>query len=209
MKKLLLTLGVVLIFAPAALMKAKAPDQAPAVAGKKVLTLADYPAWKRITSTVMSDDGKWVSYTYAPNEGDDTLTIKQFDGATSYTINAGSAGGGGGRGGGRGGGGGGGAVQFSPDSKYVAYFVNPPAAGGRRGGGGAGRAGGGAGGGGGAGAVRGPGAWCARRRSVRAGAAARDHEPGRRLEVHRAERERPPVLEGFAVARGEDERHAG
>ncbi len=148
MKKLLLTLGVVLIFAPAALMTAKAPDQAQAATAKKVLTLADYPAWKRITSTVMSDDGKWVSYTYAPNEGDDTLDDQAVRRRHEYTINAGSAGGGGGRGGGRGGGGGGGAVQFSPDSKYVAYFVNPSAAGGRRGGGGAGRAGGGTGGGG-------------------------------------------------------------
>ncbi len=146
MKKFLLILGVVLIFAPAALMKATAPDQTSAVAGKRVLTLADYPSWKRITSTVMSDDGKWVSYTYSPNEGEDALTIKQFDGAASYTINAGSAGGGG-RGGGRGGGGGGGAVQFSPDSKYAAYFVSPSAAGGRRGGGGAGRTGGAPGGG--------------------------------------------------------------
>jgi hypothetical protein len=94
---------------------------------KKVLTLADYGQWKRITSTVMSDDGKWVSYTYSPNDGDDTLTIRQFDGPASYTVTSGS--GAAGRGG-RGGGGGGG-VQFSSDSHYAAYFVNPPAAAGR------------------------------------------------------------------------------
>jgi len=135
MKKLLLAIGVVLIVAPVALMKASPAQTAPATAtatGTKVLTLADYGEWKRITSTVMSDDGKWVSYTYSPNDGDDTLFVKQFDGTASYTVNTGSAGGGGGRGG-RGGGGGG--VQFSPDSHFVAYFVNPPAAAGRRGGG--------------------------------------------------------------------------
>lgn len=138
MKKWLLTLGVVLIVAPVALMKA-APQQSAPATGKKVLTLAEYGEWKRITSTVMSDDGKWVSYTYSPNDGDDTLVVKEFDGAGNYTVNTGSA-----AGGGRGGrGGGGGGAQFSPDSKFVAYFVNPPANAGRRGGG-QGRAGAGA-----------------------------------------------------------------
>lgn len=93
---------------------------------KKVLTLADYGPWKRITATVLSDDGKWVSYTTSPNDGDDTLYVKAFDADTLYTINAGS--GGGGRGG-RGGGGGG--AQFSADSKFAAYFVNPPESTGR------------------------------------------------------------------------------
>jgi dienelactone hydrolase len=101
--------------------------------GKKVLTLADYGPWKRIASAAISDDGKWATYTYAPNDGDSTLFVKQLDGDTLHTIpigsaaaaGAGGAAGGGGRGGG---GGGGGGVQFSDDGHWIAYFVNPPAA---------------------------------------------------------------------------------
>ena len=46
-----------------------------------------------------------MTYTYSPNDGDDTLYVKQLDGETLYTVPIGSAAGGG-RGGGRGGGGG-------------------------------------------------------------------------------------------------------
>ena len=82
----------------------QAPSAAPATTAapdsKKVLTLADYGPWKRITQTAISDDGKWVTYTYSPNDGDETLFVKQLDGDTLYTIPIGSAGGAG-RGGGR------------------------------------------------------------------------------------------------------------
>ncbi len=134
---------------------AGAADQsaAGAPAGKKVLTLADYGPWKRITSTALSNDGKWVTYTFAPNDGDETLFVKQLDGTTIYTIPIGSAAGGGRGGGGRGGAGGGGAVQFSDDSRWIGYFVNPPAAPAGRAARGGGAARGGAGGGRGGGAT--------------------------------------------------------
>ncbi len=96
---------------------------------KKVLTLADYGKWNRVTSTALSPDGKWMSYAYQPNTGDQTLFVKQLDGEKLYTIPVGSAaGGGGGRGGPGGGGGAGGATQFSDDSRWIGYYVNPPAA---------------------------------------------------------------------------------
>lgn len=97
--------------------------------GKKILTLADYGRWKRITSTALSADGKWITYAYQPNEGDATLYVKQFDGDKMYTIPIGSApaGGRGGGGGGDGGTGGGGGPAFSDDGKFVGYYVNPPA----------------------------------------------------------------------------------
>ena len=109
----------------------------------KVLNLPDYGRWNRITSTALSPDGKWMSYAYQPNEGDATLFVKQLDGDKIFTIPIGSApaaavgdGGGGGRGGG------GGGVQFSDDSRFVGYYVNPPEqAGGRGGRGGGGRGG--------------------------------------------------------------------
>ncbi len=95
-------------------------------AGKKVLTLADYGKWNRITSTALSPDGKWMTYAYQPNTGDTTLFVKQLDGDKLYTIPVGSAGGGGGRGGPGGGGPGGGSAQFSDNSRWVVYYVNPP-----------------------------------------------------------------------------------
>ena len=93
--------------------------------GKKVLTLADYGPWKRITSTALSDDGKWMTYTLSPNDGDETLMIKQLDGEMVYTIPIGPPAAAG-RAGGRGGAGGAASVQFSDDSHWIAYYVNPP-----------------------------------------------------------------------------------
>ncbi|MEO7362001.1 MAG: hypothetical protein ABI120_16845, partial [Gemmatimonadaceae bacterium] len=92
--------------------------------GKKVLSLADYGRWNRVGSTALSDDGAWMTYGYTPNEGDGTLFVKQLDGDKLYTIPVGSG------------------PVFSDDSKWVGYFVSPPAAtgrGGRAGGAGGGR----------------------------------------------------------------------
>ena len=109
--------------------------------GKKVLNLEDYGAWNRIGGTALSHDGKWMTFTYTPNEGGDPiLHVKALDGDKDYTISLGAAAGGGGRaggGGGRGGAGGGNAPSFSDDSRWAAYFVNPagrPGGGGGRGG---------------------------------------------------------------------------
>jgi dienelactone hydrolase len=132
-----LVAAIAFVFWPAAHPIAQAP--AAQTAGKKVLTLADYGPWKRITATSISNDGKWATYTYSPNDGDETLFVKQLDGETTHTVAVGPSAGGGGRGGG-----GGGGAQFSDDSKWIAYFVNPPRAAGR-GRGGAGGAGRGAG----------------------------------------------------------------
>jgi dipeptidyl aminopeptidase/acylaminoacyl peptidase len=141
---LVLALAIALVPAsPAATGQAPstAPGTTAAADGKKVLTLADYGPWKRVTQTAISDDGKWVTYTYSPNDGDETLFVKQLDGDKLYTIPIGSAGGagrGGGGGGGRGGGGGGAGVQFSDNGRWIGYYVNPPARAAGRGRGGAG-----------------------------------------------------------------------
>ncbi|HEY7236877.1 MAG TPA: prolyl oligopeptidase family serine peptidase [Gemmatimonadaceae bacterium] len=98
----------------------------------KVLNLPDYGRWNRITSPAISPDGKWMTYTLQPNDGDATLFVKQLDGDTVYTVNAGTA-----PAAGRGGGGGffGGALAngptFSDDSRFLGYYVNPPGAKGR------------------------------------------------------------------------------
>ncbi len=96
---------------------------------KKILGLADIGRWKRIDNAALSADGAWMTYIYAPNEGDDTLFVRQFGGTKLYTIPVGSA------------------PQFSDDSRFVGYFVSPPTEG--RGGGRGGRGGGGGGRGGG------------------------------------------------------------
>jgi dipeptidyl aminopeptidase/acylaminoacyl peptidase len=134
---LLLATGFLLQVAAQA-PQAGANAQASSETVKKILTFADYGKWNRVTSAALSPDGKWMSYAYQPNTGDTTLFVKQLDGDKLYTIPVGSAAvAGGGRGGPGGGGfgGGGGSTQFSDDSRWVAYYVNPPqaAAGGRGG----------------------------------------------------------------------------
>lgn len=149
---LALSAAIISAIAPPALAQSNSGDSsavgtaatASASGSLKVLTLADYGRWNRITSTALSPDGKWMSYAYQPNDGDATLYIRQLDGDKLYTIPVGSA------------------PVFSDDSRWVGYFVSPPekpaggtgavagagvGAGGGRGGrgGGTGGAGGGAG----------------------------------------------------------------
>jgi dipeptidyl aminopeptidase/acylaminoacyl peptidase len=112
----------------------------------KVLRLEDFAQWNRITSPALSPDGKWMTFTYSPNEGGQTiLHVKALDGGKDYTASVGTAAGGGRAGGapgGRGGGGGGGAPSFSSDSRWAAYMVTPEGRGGAgRGGAGRGRGG--------------------------------------------------------------------
>ncbi|HEX4681800.1 MAG TPA: prolyl oligopeptidase family serine peptidase, partial [Gemmatimonadaceae bacterium] len=78
---------------------------------KKVLGLADIGRWKRIGSAALSPDGKWMTYTYTPNEGDDTLFVRDLDGGRLFTIPGGSA------------------PQISDDSRHIGYFVTPPSEG--------------------------------------------------------------------------------
>ncbi len=82
---------------------------------KKVLTLADYGRWSRITAAALSPDGKWMTYALTPNDGDPTLYVKELDGSRVYTIRNGLG------------------AQFSDDSRWVAYFGSPATATGRSG----------------------------------------------------------------------------
>jgi dipeptidyl aminopeptidase/acylaminoacyl peptidase len=123
---------------PSSPTTSSAPNRS-ASAARKVLTLDDYGRWNRINSAAISNDGKWATFTYAPNDGEPTLHVKALDTDKTYSTSLGTAGGGAGRGGAGGrGGGGGNAPQFSPDSRLITYFVNPPAGRGGRGGAGAG-----------------------------------------------------------------------
>ncbi len=126
--------------APAAGASNASSSKAPS--DRKVLQLEDYARFNRITSPALSPDGKWMTFTYSPNEGGQTiLHVKAFDGTKDYTASVGGGAGGGRAGGGapggRGGGGGGNTPSFTSDSRWAAYMVTPEgrgAAGGGRGG---------------------------------------------------------------------------
>ncbi len=88
--------------------------------GPKILNVDDYGRWKRINSADLSPDGQWMTYAYNPNEGDDTLFVKQLDAGKLYTIPRGAS------------------PSFSDDSHWVGYYVTAPQRTGRGGRGGRG-----------------------------------------------------------------------
>ena len=138
----------------------------PALAQKKALTQTDWDRWRSIQSATLSNDGKWIAYTLAPQVGDGEFVVRSTTGPTEYRVPVGyisrpnnipgglrarGGGAGGGRGGGGGRAGGGGASgPFTADSRYAFVSVQPtkeeverqeraaPARGGRAGRGGAG-----------------------------------------------------------------------
>jgi dipeptidyl aminopeptidase/acylaminoacyl peptidase len=114
--KLVTVIGIVIAtLTPTAVWSAQAGPAATAVsANGKVLTLDDYPSWKRIPSAVLSPNGRWIAWAQQPNEGEDTLFIRELDGAGVHALARGSG------------------PRFSNDSRWVAYTVT--AAGQRQGG---------------------------------------------------------------------------
>jgi dipeptidyl aminopeptidase/acylaminoacyl peptidase len=95
--------------------------QAPA---KKALTADDYTKWRSITSTEISGDGKWATYVLQqtntpPAEAKPVLHLRNLDTDAEVTVPNGTGG------------------TFSPDSRWMAYQIDPnPGRGrGRRGGG--------------------------------------------------------------------------
>jgi dipeptidyl aminopeptidase/acylaminoacyl peptidase len=93
----------------------------PLQAQQKVLNLEDYAQWKRVTSTSLSGDGQWVSFAYAPNDGETTLFLRDLDGMREDTITRGAG------------------ATFSEDGVWVLYSVTPPEGRGGRGQGGRGQ----------------------------------------------------------------------
>ena len=116
---------------------------AAASAQKKVLTQADWDRWRSIQGATLSNDGKWVAYTLAPQVGDGEFIVRSTSGPTEYKVpvgyigrpnnmpgglrggaGAGAPPGGGGRGG-RGGGGAGPVGPFTANSKFAFVTVVP------------------------------------------------------------------------------------
>ena len=79
-----------------------------AQSGQKTLSLEDYPRWSRIVGADLSDDGLWASFAYRPNEGEDTLHIRQVRGTLHQVVPLASS------------------VRFSPDGQWAAFMVSLP-----------------------------------------------------------------------------------
>jgi len=85
-----------------------AQDEAPMRGDKKVLTIDDYAKWRSVGQTSISPDGRWLTYAYSRREVDDSLFIKEIDGGDPAVVVRGSN------------------PEFSKDSRWVAYYINPP-----------------------------------------------------------------------------------
>jgi dipeptidyl aminopeptidase/acylaminoacyl peptidase len=75
---------------------------------KRPLTLEDYGNWSRIQQTVLSPDGKWMTWVQRPNDGDATLFVKALDGDAAHSALNGAG------------------AAFSGDGRWVAFLASPP-----------------------------------------------------------------------------------
>jgi len=74
---------------------------------KKPITQTDYPAWKIINSTQISNDGRWVIYEVNPQKGDGALYIYNTETNRYDSIVRGYS------------------AKFSGDSKFLACKIKP------------------------------------------------------------------------------------
>jgi dipeptidyl aminopeptidase/acylaminoacyl peptidase len=123
-RRLVLTLALAALIPlayPAATMQQAAP--------RRPIELQDVINWKTIGTTTLSNDGQWFAYRISPGEGDAQVVVRSTRTGKETTFDIGEPGGGGGEGGGRGGaaaaGGGGASLDFSEDSKWVAFTTYP------------------------------------------------------------------------------------
>src|SRR5689334_798243 len=56
----------------------------------KPLNLEDYGRFNRIAGAALSSDGKWMTYSYTPLDGQGTAFIENLDGGAKVTIDRGS-----------------------------------------------------------------------------------------------------------------------
>jgi acetyl esterase/lipase len=121
---------LVLTVALAALMPLVGPPASmQQSASRRPIELQDIIDWKAIAATTVSNDGQWFAYRLAPGEGDAQVVVRSTRTGKETTFEIGEPGGGGG---GAAGGGpaaaagvGGASLDFSEDSKWVAFTTYP------------------------------------------------------------------------------------
>lgn len=62
------------------------PNQAQAQQPKRPLDHDAYDGWSSIEDERLSDDGRWILYALAPQEGDAVLHVKSITSETAYTV---------------------------------------------------------------------------------------------------------------------------
>jgi len=85
----------------------------------KPLTLEDYGRWSRIGQVSLSDDGRWMTYSYDPNDGDSKLFLRDLNAIGSEPVMLSVNGSG---------------PVFSDDARWLAYTSTPGEEGRGRGG---------------------------------------------------------------------------
>jgi dipeptidyl aminopeptidase/acylaminoacyl peptidase len=130
MKSIRLRLFLVALLAAAipAFVPTASMQQAPVpVSAKKTLDIPDVATWKTVSTTALSKNGEWFAYRVAPQEGDAELVVRSVQSGKETKFPLGEVGApAGGRGGGGGGVFAGGAsLQFSDDSKWIAFTTTP------------------------------------------------------------------------------------
>lgn len=90
---------------------ADAAAQAPVA--PRPLGVTDVADWKRILQPIVSNDGQWFAYRWAPNEGDSDVVIRRVSDGKELKFPAGESGFA--------------SLTFSEDSKWVAFTTFPAA----------------------------------------------------------------------------------
>ncbi|MFN9097699.1 MAG: hypothetical protein ACK5X2_02890, partial [Gemmatimonadaceae bacterium] len=120
-------LSLPLLMAAAAFAAPQAAHaQNAATTAPHAMTPADISAWKSLRGATLSNDGVWMAYIVAPNEGDAEVIVRQTTaGGTVRRFPIGEAPA---AAGGPGGGGANPGLQLSGDGKWAAMLVDPKAA---------------------------------------------------------------------------------
>jgi dipeptidyl aminopeptidase/acylaminoacyl peptidase len=104
------SVAALVVLAP---LSSPAQNSAPAAAGKKVLSIDDYPRWRTIDNAALSPDGKWAAYglrfsNTAMPDAKPVLHLRNL--ATNSEVEIADAS----------------QPSFSPDSRWITYQVDPP-----------------------------------------------------------------------------------
>ncbi|MCH1570935.1 MAG: hypothetical protein L7S64_06270, partial [Longimicrobiales bacterium] len=76
-------------------------------ADKRPLEIADYRLWRQIDGEQISDDGRWVAWSYAKERMDDTLVVANVDNGVRHEIARATD------------------AVISPDGMWVGYTLSP------------------------------------------------------------------------------------